>query len=276
MTHSRTWTVLLLGCGSFLMGTGGGLGQHAGLAFCPQQSPSPSPAPAQTSPDTARAQALSLQERADIFMARKSYADAADYYLRALKQSGYSDAVVWNKLGIAYQQEIEYRAARRAYGQAIKHDRKYAEPLNNLGTTYYMQNKFGKSVKYYLRALKVTSNSASFHLNLGTSYYRMKKYKESVEEYRTALSLDPNILAERSPVGTVVQARGADPGYYFYLAKVFASLGRPEDAVRYLRRAFEDGFKDQKKVEEDPDFQKIAQNPAFIELMKNRPVAIKD
>ena len=276
MAHSRTRTVLLVGWGSFLMCMSGNWSLPTGLAASPPQSPAPSPGPAQTSPGTGRAQTLSLQERADIYMARKAYADAVDYYLRALKQGGYSDAVVWNKLGIAYQQQIDYRGARRAYGQAIKHDLHYAEPLNNLGTTYYMQNKFSKSVKYYLRALKISPTSASFHLNLGTSYYRMKKYAESVEEYRTALSLDPSILLERSPVGTVVQARGADPEYYYYLAKVFASLGRPEEAVRYLRHAFEDGFKDQKKVEEDPDFQKIAQNPAFIELMKNRPVAIKD
>jgi hypothetical protein len=97
-----------------------------------------------------------------------------------------------------------------------------------------------------------------------------------VEEYRAALSLDPNVLAERSQTGTVLQTRGADPQYYFYMAKVFASLGRVDDAVRYLRRSFEDGFKDFKRLEEDPDFMKINQYPAFIELMKHRPVPIKD
>jgi hypothetical protein len=60
------------------------------------------------------------------------------------------------------------------------------------------------------------------------------------------------------------------------MAKAFASIGRAEEAVRYLRRAFEDGFTDQKRIDEDPDFKKISQHPAYVELMKNLPVAIKD
>ena len=169
---------------------------------------------------------LTFEERADIFMARKSYEDAVDYYYRALKQAHFANAIVWNKLGIAYQQLQNYPAARKAYNQAIRHQKDYPEPLNNIGTTYFMQNKYGKSVKYYLKAIKLNPESASYHLNLGTSYIHMKKYKESVEEYRTALSLDPNIFSQRSAFGTTMEARGADPEYYFYLGKVFASLGR--------------------------------------------------
>jgi hypothetical protein len=46
--------------------------------------------------------------------------------------------------------------------------------------------------------------------------------------------------------------------------------------VRYLRRALEDGLKNQKRIDEDPDFEKIKQYPAYVELMRNPPVAIKD
>jgi tetratricopeptide (TPR) repeat protein len=242
----------------------------------PWRAPAGAPVQVETQADAGRSKALSLQDRADIYMARKSYADAADYYRRALKQVNYSDPALWNKLGIAYQQQMNYHEARRAYNQALKHHKDFADALNNIGTIYFFQNRYGKSVKYYLQALKVMPTSASFQMNLGTSYYHMKKYNEAITAYRTALSLDPDILTARSSTGTVMEAKGADAEYYFYLAKVFASLGRPEEAVRYLRRAFEDGFKDHKKVGEDPDFQKIEANPAFIELMKNPPIPITD
>jgi tetratricopeptide (TPR) repeat protein len=239
--------------------------------------PAPPPATAgQMHEAPAKPRPLSFEERADIYVARKSYEDAVDYYYRALKQANFANANVWNKLGIAYQQLQNYHASRKAYNQALRHQKDYAEPLNNIGTTYFMQDKYGKSVKYYLRALKLNPNSAYYHLNLGTSFFHMKKYKESVEEYRTALSLDPNIFAERSAFGTTVEARGADPEYYFYLGKVFASLGRADEAVRSLRRALEDGFKDRKRILNDPDFMKISQNPAYVELMNNPPVGIKD
>jgi tetratricopeptide (TPR) repeat protein len=219
---------------------------------------------------------LSFEERADIYMARKSYEEAVDYYNRALKQAHFANAIVWNKLGIAHQQLQNFPASRKAYNQAIRHQKNYAEPLNNIGTTYFMEKKYGKSVKYYLRALKLSPDSASYHLNLGTSFLHMKQYKESVEEYRTALNLDPNVLTQHSAFGTTIEARGADPEYYFYLGKVFASLGRVEEAVRSLRRALEDGFKDRKRILDDPDFMKISQNPAYVELMNNPPVGIKD
>ena len=218
---------------------------------------------------------LSLEERADIFMARKAYADAADYYSRALRQSR-SDPVLWNKLGIAYQQLMDFNASRKAYKEAIRRRQNYPEAWNNLGTTFYLANKFPKSIKYYRKAIELSPSSASFHLNLGTSFYRMKRPKEAVEEYRRALTLDPNILNERSVMGTIIQARGSDVDYYFYMAKVFASLGRTEEAVRYLRRAFEDGFKQFKKLDEDADFLRISHDPSYVALRNNPPVPIKD
>ena len=240
------------------------------------QSAPPSATAGQSHESPAKSRPLNFEERADIYMARKSYEDAVDYYYRALKQAHFTDAVMWDKLGMAYIHLQNFRAARKAYSQAMRYQKNYSEPLNNIGTTYYYQDKYGKSVKYYQRALKLNPNSASYHLNLGASYLHMKKYKESVEEYRTALTLDPNVFAGRSAFGTTIQVRGADPEYYFYLAKVFASLGRVDEAVHSLRRALEDGFKDRKRILDDPDFMKISKNPAYVELMNNPPVGIKD
>jgi tetratricopeptide (TPR) repeat protein len=247
--------------------------------LCAQEGQPALPPPAltgQASESPAARPPLTLEGRADICMARKSYEDAVDYYYRALKESHFSSAVMWNKLGIAYQQLLNYRASRQAYSHALRQQKDYSEALNNIGTTYFLQNKYGKSVKYYVRAIKLNPNSASYHVNLGTSYYHLKRYEEYAHEYRIALSINPNVFSERSSVGTTIQARAADPEFYFYLAKVFASLGRPEEAVRTLRRALEDGFKDRKRILEDPDFMKISQNPAYVQLMNNPPVAIKD
>jgi tetratricopeptide (TPR) repeat protein len=222
---------------------------------------------------------ISLEDRADIFMARKSYDEAVDYYQRALKQPGFTTqqkGTVWNKLGIAYQQLMDYEQARKCYKEATRLRPDFAEPWNNLGTTYYIVNKAKKSVKYYAHSIKLNPNSPSFHMNLGTSYYKMKKYKEAVEEFQTALTQNPNILAERSLGGTVMQTRGADANFYYLLAKTFARQGRVEEAVRYLRRAFEEGFKDHKRLEEDADLKKISQAPEYVELLKNPPVPIRD
>lgn len=219
---------------------------------------------------------ISVEERADIFMARKSYADAEDYYIRALRQPGASKAVLWNKLGIAYQFQVDYRSARKSYKEAAKLQEDYAEPWNNLGTTYFLQGKFRSSVKYYMHAIALNPSSASFHMNLGASYTHMKKYPEAVDQYRQALILDPNVLSEHSANAPSIQAHGADKEFYFYMAKVFASLGRVDDSLRYLRHALEDGFKDYKRLDDDPDFAKMSKVPEYIALRKNPPVSIPD
>ena len=219
---------------------------------------------------------LTPEKRADIFMARKQYPDAVDYYLRALRTQKDRQAVIWNKLGIAYQQETQFRLARGAYKKAIHFQKDFPEPWNNLGTTFFLEGKAKKSLKYYRNAVKLNPSSSSFHLNLGTAYFRTKKFSEAVNEYRQALTLDPNILREHSTEGTIVEARGSGDKLYFYLAKAFASLGLTDEAVRYLRRAFEEGFHDRELLGKDPDFQKISSNPAYVELLNNPPVAIKD
>jgi tetratricopeptide (TPR) repeat protein len=260
-------------CFISLLGSVGalGVGARAQTESLPQQ-----PASQAQEPATPK---ITLEQRADIFMARKDYSDAVDFYTRAVRQETSGPvyaAVLWNKLGIAYQQQDYYMAARKAYEKALRLNQKAAEPWNNLGTTYFFAAKYKKSVKYYQHAIALDPNSPAFHVNLGTSYTHVKKYPEAVQEYRVALTLDPTILSEHGANGTVMQPRLVDAEYFFYLAKVFASLGRAPEAVRYLRRAFEEGFDNFKRLDQDPDFLKISKSPDYAALRKNPPAPLKD
>ncbi len=250
-----------------------GAAQVHGSGFNPQEG-----TPALGSPTSPAPQpkVLTLEQRADIFMARKNYADAADYYYRALRQSSLKSAVLWNKLGIAFQEEGQYHDAQKAYSGATRTDKNFAEAWNNEGTVYYMEKKYGRAVKYYKHAIEVRGDNATFHINLGIAYSRAGKYPAAVQEYRTALSINPNVLAEESAVGTVIHTSESSVKFYFYMAKAFAASGNAEDAVHYLRRAMEDGFTDLKRIDEDPDFKKISKYPAFVELLQNPPVALKN
>jgi tetratricopeptide (TPR) repeat protein len=239
-----------------------------------QDQPTPTTEPQTDGP--AHPRDLNMEQRADIFMARKNYADAADYYVRALRQSSYKDPVLWNKLGIAFQQEDKFRNARQAYNKSFHVDPNFAEGWNNMGTVYFMEAKYSKSVTYYERAIKLKDDSAAFHLNLGTAYYHLKKFDLAVQEYRTALGLDPKIAVRQSALGTTIHAGGADPAFYFYMAKAYASIGDAENAVRYLKRALEDGYASAQQLGEDPDFKKVSQDPAYVELIRNPPVALKN
>ena len=226
---------------------------------------------------------LSDEQWGDLYMVRKEYDNAIEFYAHAIKAQEFSSqsekkiAILWNKTGICYQQKMDYEHAREVYKKAIKLDRTYAQPWNNMGSTYYLAGKPKKSIKFYRRAIKIDPEVASYHLNLGTAYFARKKYERATREYRTAIQIDPEVLA-RNPgsQGTTVETRYATAKFYFYLAKIYASVGEPNKAVRYLERAMEEGFNNRKRILEDPDIQKISKDPAFIALMKNPPVAIKE
>lgn len=225
---------------------------------------------------------LSFEQRADVFMARKEYDHAIEYYSDAIKsyentqQNRPRFARLWNKIGISYQQKEDYGRARKAYKKAIHLDGTFARAWNNMGTTFYLEGRPKKSVKYYRRAIKIDPQAASYHFNLGTAYFKRKKYKQATLEYRKSIELDPEILIRNSRGGTAVETRHVDARFYFYMAKIFASVGNPSEAVRYLQHAMEEGFDNRKRILQDPDIQKISKDPAFIALMKNPPVAIKD
>ena len=231
---------------------------------------------------TERPVSLSFEQRADVFMARKEFDHAIEYYSDSIKSHQKSPqdrpvvARLWNKIGICYQQEMDYGKARKAYKNAIRLNRDFAQPWNNIGTTFYLSKRPKKSIKYYRHAIKLEPGAASFHFNLGTAYFERRKYKEATKEYRAAIEIDPDILIRNSREGTAVETRHADAKFYFYMAKIYAGVGNSSEAVRYLQRAMEEGFKDQKRILRDPDIQKISKDPAFIALMKNPPVAIKD
>jgi tetratricopeptide (TPR) repeat protein len=217
----------------------------------------------------ARKTPLSIETRGDIFMARKMYREAIDVF----REDKSKNAVIANKIGIAYHQMQQLDNARKSYEQAIRLKPDYAEAINNLGTVYYARKSFGRAIRYYQRALKYTPKSASIYSNLGTAYFARKKYKEAMETYQTALKLDPNVFENHGSYGVLLEERSVEERakFHFHLAKLYAQTGRNELALQYLRKALEEGFKDKKKMEEDPDFQAMRDLPEFKELLALEP-----
>ena len=219
-------------------------------------------------------QSLPLEQQANLYMARKMYKEAIDFYQQALKKAG-GDPLLWNRLGVAWQFQGNRRQAQQAYRRAYQLDRNSALALNNLGTTFYMVGRHKNSLKYYRRALKLDPKNPSFHVNLGTAYFHRKKYVESAREYRIALTIHAGILERIGTMGSEMQTRSWDERMYFEVAKIHASMNRFPEAVRYLRRALEDGNNEFGKIKKDPDLLLMAEYPPFVELLANPPVAVR-
>jgi tetratricopeptide (TPR) repeat protein len=216
---------------------------------------------------------LTQEELADILMARKEYREAAFSYKRLVDQNP-TNAVFWNKLGIALHQQSELASALKSYQQAVKVNPHYADAQNNIGTIWYQRKKFGKAVRAYERAIKLRNDMAVLYSNLGYAYFGEKKYEQSIASFRQALALDPQLFEHASSHGgSVLQDRSvSDRGrFYFLLAKSFAEAGNFDRSLLYLRKAKEEGYASMSDLKTDPSFSAMLKLPETQEILAPKP-----
>lgn len=240
-----------------------------------QQNPSPS-ANGAAPPQEPPAHKMTPQEvaltRGDIQMARKEYAQAVAEYRIAL-QGDAKDALLLNKMGIAYQQLGDAANAERSYKKAMKADRRFSSAVNNLGTLEYQRQRYGRAIRYYKEALKRDEQTAAVYSNLGYAYYGNKQYQEAMTAFGKALAIDPEVFTKKGGVGAVLQQRTApDPGMFnFLLAKFYAKSGDAEHAAHYLKLSRDYGYKEFRSAEKDPEFASVIKDPRVQEVLQVTP-----
>jgi tetratricopeptide (TPR) repeat protein len=228
------------------------------------QLPASAPAGAQTQSETIAPQLLSPEELGDTLMAHQRYQAAIDAYKRAPTDS----PIVWNKLGIAYQMMFEFDEADRCYRTSLKLNPRSAIVLNNLGSIYSSLQRYSAAERMFRKALKIDPHSAMILKNLGTDQLAQHKYKQGARSYQAALALDPHILEPSSGPRTqspaTIQDRGA---MNYYMALGCVRVGLNQEAIEYLRMAFNEGFINPRKVAADSQFASLRGIPAFDRLV---------
>lgn len=228
--------------------------------------------PRQLTSPTAPPTPVTNEMRGDIFMARKQYREAIETYAQGNAKS----PILRNKMGIAYHQMLDLDHARKYYEEALKIKPDYFEAMNNLGTVYYAKKSYRRAISWYNRALRVdadSSRAASVYMNRGTAWFSRKQYPKAMEDYQTAVRLEPDIFEHHGTFGQILEERTVEERakYHFFLAKLYAKQGRNELAIQNLRKALEEGYKEKKKLEEEPDFAGLRDLPDFKTLMAKEP-----
>ena len=210
---------------------------------------------------------LTQEERGDLYVVRKMYREAIDTY-----RAAGNTAALWNKIGIAYHQLGQLEMARKSYERAIKLDKKDADAINNVGTVFYAEKKYRTAIARYSKAISISPNAASYWSNLGTAYYARGKFDEMTKAYTRAIELDPEVFEVHGSVGTRMLDRSvADRARYHYeIARMYASAGKNELAIQYLRKALEEGFKEKEKLQ-SKEFTALRETKEFKDLMTLEP-----
>jgi tetratricopeptide (TPR) repeat protein len=241
----------------------------AGL--CAVQAPAAqttSSPPQNTSPTVRKTLALEempAEKKADILMARGEYAAA----ITAYQQSDLKSAIVWNNIGMAYHHLYALDEARKAYEQALAINPRFAPASNNLAAVYYGQHDYRDAEHWYKRALKHTSESAVTYCNLGTAYFAEGNFKKGLKMYQKAFSIDEAVFdPDQSKMVEGGGSREQRIAINYYIAETFASAGKQEQALVYLRKAMDEGFNDRKRLDEDKDFAALRTTPQFQKLLE--------
>jgi tetratricopeptide (TPR) repeat protein len=236
----------------------------AGIPAYAQTPGDPTPPAPATQRKTLALDELPAEKKAEIYMARGEYAAAISAY----QQSNLKSAIVWNNIGMAYHHLFALEQARKAYEQALALNPRFAAASNNLAAVYYGEHNFKDAEHWYKRALKHTSESAVIYCNLGTAYFGESKMKKGIKMYQKAFSIDPEVFApNRSSQVEGAGTREQRVAINYYIAQTFASAGKQQQALVYLRKAMDEGFNDTKRLNEDKDFATLRTTPEFQQLL---------
>jgi tetratricopeptide (TPR) repeat protein len=207
---------------------------------------------------------LSPEIQGDLLMVHHSYAAAIDAY----EQQNPRTAVTLNKIGVAYHHMFALEQARKYYQMALDMRPGYPDALNNLAAVYHGQHQYRQAERTYKLALKYSPDRAITYCNLGTTYFAEEKYKPGMEAYRQALALNPNIFDPgQTQIVQETTTRRQLVAVNYYLAKTYATAGKMQEALGYLRRAMEAGFKDRKLIMKEKEFAALRSTPEFHQMM---------
>ena len=207
---------------------------------------------------------IPAEAKADILMARGEYAAA----IAAYQQGNLKSAIVWNNIGMAYHHLFALDEARKAYQRALAINPRFAPASNNLAAIYYAQHEYRVAEHWYKKALKHTSESAVIYCNLGTAYFAEAKYNKGVKMYQKAFSIDQGVFdPNRAAMVEGGGSREQRVAINYYIAQTFAKAGNQDQALVFLRKAMDEGFKDRKRLMEDTDFAVLRTTPQFQKLL---------
>ena len=129
---------------------------------------------------------------------------------------------------------------------------------------WYHQKNFRRAIREYQKAAAIDPTQAGTHANLGFAYYNSNKFQEAATEFQKALELDPHIFERNEKVGTMVQDRSvSNHGLFFFtMARVYALKSDAEHCAEYLRKSFDEGYKDVGKAKTDPAFKTVLNDPS--------------
>jgi tetratricopeptide (TPR) repeat protein len=125
-------------------------------------------------------------------------------------------------------------------------------------------NRLEDSVSILRRIINEGNRRGEVYLRLGYSLLLLDRHSEAERYFRTALM--------KSSTASEWRTRGRAR---YDLAKLWMRLDNPDNAIRQLRMAVKEGFRNLRYFELDPDFAPLQKDRRFKKLIKNVKIGAK-
>lgn len=146
---------------------------------------------------------------------------ALEHLLKAAKLDP-DNAVVYAALGLTYQLAGDQLNAGRYYREALRIDPSLVFAHHNLGVVFYQQGALPDAALEFRQALQRKPSLADSRVGLGAIYFQQGEYAQAIREFEEAIRLD-----------------SGDHVAFFYLALVYETIDRTDEAIAAFKRAWE-------------------------------------
>jgi tetratricopeptide (TPR) repeat protein len=199
-------------------------------------------------------------------------------------------AAGYNNLGGAYFRLGKWNEAVAAYRKCISIEPN-ADTESNLGVAFYYLGLYSEAAKAMEKAVQMDPNRHDFAADLGDAYRQMGQRDKAMADYETAIKLalkayqvnprDASTLgglalyyAKKGDLNRaedfITRARAIDASdntLIYSDALIQAMSGKPADALKGLREAFQKGYPPE-IAKAEPDLGNLRSSPEFEKLMK--------
>ena len=159
-----------------------------------------------------------------------------DEFANLTKKMGERLGKLWD---IAHQgmRENKFLRAEKALLTILKIDEKNAAAYNRLGILYAKQKEYRDAIDCFEIASSIEATASSLH-NLGLIYYETEHYEKAAIAFEQALKLEDNLAARHVAYAKVEEKLGNDKLMFQELEKA-AELEPNKETYGLLYRAYE-------------------------------------
>jgi Flp pilus assembly protein TadD len=183
-----------------------------------------------------------------------------------------------NNLGVALIRSEKFSRAIYHFQEALRLVPGYADALHNLNKLEENLRLDGE-IKKTKNKLTHNPEDPAIHYDLGNLYMRRGTLNEAQTHYQKSLELDPehhralnNLASTYALTGNydkaislfqeVITRQPDDPDAFFYIACVYAKQNKKTEAIGWLKKAAERGYRNPKIFKNGLDLDKVLR-PAF-------------